>query len=287
MTGTRPPHVAVLDSGAGGLTIVRSIRQRLPDVMLTYVADAAGCPYGERDADDVIRRVSRLARLVDRARQPDILVIACNTASTVVLPLLRARLKIPVVGVVPAIKTAARLTRNQCIGLLATPATIARPYVDALHQEFAPDCRLVRVGSSELVGMAERWLWQRECPATDRLERILALFVESGVDTVVLGCTHFPLLAPVIGAVLGESVTLVDSGDAVARRVESLLGHIRRADSQAPHQSEAWVTQSQPLPVSEALCLGFAREGFPVTRSLLFGPQTETTRNASRFLPQA
>ncbi|RMF15523.1 MAG: glutamate racemase [Gammaproteobacteria bacterium] len=278
----RYPHVAVMDSGAGGLSVVRALRHSLPDVHLTYLADAAGCPYGERSSEDLISRVVKLARLVERGRQPDVLVVACNTASTVALPALRARLALPVVGVVPAIKTAGRVSRNRRIGLLATPATVNRPYVDALHHQFASDCELIRVGSSELVGLAERWLWHQAWPPADRLRRIVRPLVDAGVDTVVLGCTHFPLLRPMLQAALGPQVTLIDPSEAIARRVASLLNH---EDGQvravADGASEAWITQVLAHPVSEPVRKAFQREGIGIVRPLLWPAETQTARNAA------
>jgi len=169
--------------------------------------------------------VERCVALVDEtlAQYPcDIVVVACNTASTVVLPELRARIGQPVVGVVPAVKPAAGVTRNHRIGLLATPATVDRPYLQRLIDDYAPDCEILRVGSSELVRLAEDSL-ETGAVAGHRIEPILAPFIRGGVDTVVLGCTHFPLIRESLMAVMPGDVAWVDSGEAIARRVEQLL----------------------------------------------------------------
>jgi glutamate racemase len=216
------PRILLFDSGMGGLSIARSLWRNLPGVGIVYLADNACFPYGDRSEKEV---VERCVALVDEtlAQYPcDIVVVACNTASTVVLPELRARIGQPVVGVVPAVKPAAGVTRNHRIGLLATPATVDRPYLQRLIDDYAPDCEILRVGSSELVRLAEDSL-ETGAVAGHRIEPILAPFIRGGVDTVVLGCTHFPLIRESLMAVMPGDVAWVDSGEAIARRVEQLL----------------------------------------------------------------
>ncbi len=224
------PRVLVFDSGVGGLSIVETIRSRLPDTCLVYLADNACFPYGDQPGECVIQRcVELITRALERY-PADVVVIACNTASTIVLPALREAVDVPVVGVVPAIKPAAQATRSGRIGLLATPATVSRPYLEQLIADYAADCELIRVGSSELVRMAENGLGDAPVPSS-ALEPILAPLIEADVDTVVLGCTHFPLLRPALEQVMGPEVIWVDSGEAIARRVATLLeeapGHSR------------------------------------------------------------
>src|SRR5690606_22891926 len=150
---------------------------------------------------------------------PKLAVVACNTASTVALPRLRSQFALPIVGVVPAIKPAARLSANRIIRLLATPGTVARPYTQKLIDQFAADCEVIRVGSSELVEQAERKL-RGEPVDLDLLRRIMAPIIEGGADTVVLGCTHFPLLQQELQLAAGRPLQWVDSGAAIARRVK-------------------------------------------------------------------
>lgn len=217
----RGPRVLVFDSGVGGLSIAGSIAERLPEWQLVYLADNAFFPYGEKPESLVIERCVTLIAGVIQRQPVDLIVIGCNTASTVVLPALRTEFSIPVIGVVPAIKPAAMLSRNRRIGLLATPATIQRPYLDQLIGEFAADCTITRVGSSELVRLCESWMGTGRIDPDD-LARILGPLREAEVDTIVLGCTHFPLIRPLLEPVLGPSVTWVDSGQAIARRIEFL-----------------------------------------------------------------
>ena len=214
------PNILIFDSGVGGLSIYQSVREQLPEASYTYLFDNQAFPYGELDDARLITRVTALVSAVCTQHDIDIVVIACNTASTLVLPQLREQLAIPVVGVVPAIKPAAAQSKHKTIGLLATPATVGRPYTSQLIADYAKDCNLVSVGTTALVHMAERKL-RGEAVNQEDLTAILAPFTAT-IDTLVLGCTHFPLLRDEIQQVLGESVCLIDSGTALARRIVSL-----------------------------------------------------------------
>ena len=218
----RQPRVLLFDSGMGGLSITRSLWHHLPGIGVVYLADNACFPYGDRSEDDVVERCASLVEQTLLDYPCDIVVVACNTASTVVLPELRARIGQPVVGVVPAVKPAAAISRNRRIGVLATPATVNRPYLQRLIDDYAADCEITRVGSSELVRLAEDSL---ETGTVSALEvgPILAPLIRGGVDTVVLGCTHFPLVRESLAVAMPGHVTWVDSGVAIARRVEQLL----------------------------------------------------------------
>lgn len=213
--------VLVFDSGLGGLSVLAALRQAIPTASYAYLADNAALPYGNKADEWLIERVSQVIEEAMQQLDPALLVIACNTASTLVLPRLRARWQIPIVGVVPAIKPAASLSQRRVIGLLATPATIQRSYTDTLIREYAKDCEVVRVGSSELVALAEAKL-RGEKIELEPIMEICAPLRAAGVDVVVLGCTHFPLLAAELHMAL-PGVQLLDSGEAVARRVAHLL----------------------------------------------------------------
>ncbi|WP_456270236.1 glutamate racemase [Kushneria sp. AK178] len=217
----------LLDSGIGGLTIARAIRRRLPGLKQHYIADHAAFPYGALDAEALISRVCDLMARAVAARPVDAVVIACNTASTVVLPALRARLSIPVVGVVPAIRPAAVASASGVIGVLATPGTVKSAHVATLIERFAGRCRVLKIGASNLAALAERY-WLTETLDEDALADELAPLREPewrSLDQLVLGCTHYPLLREAIAAQLGGRVRLVDSGDAIARRLEAVLGN--------------------------------------------------------------
>ncbi|QCF25313.1 glutamate racemase [Hydrocarboniclastica marina] len=263
---SRGPRVLVFDSGIGGLSIATSLGKRLRDWQLVYVADNAFFPYGDQAESLVIDRCATLISSVMAETPIDMVVVGCNTASTVVLPALRAILTCPVVGVVPAIKPAAALSRNRRIGLLATPATIQRPYLDQLIAEFASDCTVTRIGSSELVRLAERWMGTGEIALGD-CQRILRPFAEAEVDTVVLGCTHFPLIRYLLEPVLGPGVGWVDSGEAIARRLEALwqqsaAGGLGRAEQADPVEFSFYFTGLEPPGIRSYL----AATGWPPAR---------------------
>nr|WP_282450934.1 glutamate racemase [Marinobacter bryozoorum] len=212
----------VFDSGIGGLSIARCLHRQVPAARLTHLADNAGFPYGNQAEETVIERTVGLVTEQLRQRPVDVIVLACNTASTVALPALRAATDIPVVGVVPAIKPAAALSGNRRIGLLATPATVRRPYLEGLIGEFAGDCRIVRVGHPDLVTWIEEWARGRPMPEP-ALSVALQPFREAAVDTMVLGCTHYPLITGVLQRLLPDVRFWVDSGEAIARRTLHLL----------------------------------------------------------------
>ena len=224
----------------GGLSVYRELSQALQGHQYLYLFDNAYFPYGELAETRLVERVVELFTAFVAQYPVDIAVIACNTASTHVLPALRACLSIPVVGVVPAIKPAAEYSRQRQlarpdspahIGLLATPGTVSRRYTAELVQSFAADLQVSMLGTTELVKMAEDKLAGLPVDIK-RLQRILAPWSgEQGPDTLVLGCTHFPLLASEITECLPQ-VKLIDSGAAIARRVASLLLQPARTKSE-------------------------------------------------------
>ena len=216
----------VFDSGVGGLSVCQSILALCPYVRIAYVADNAAFPYGTKSDSYLRERIVKVLAEQYISHQPDMIVIACNTASTLVLPDLRERLNIPVVGVVPAIKPAAAETETGVIGLLATSATVQRSYTDQLISDFAPHCEVVRVGSRRLVEIAEEYLRGEPVSEAELAEITSSFFCESlsaSVDKIVLGCTHFPLLRMQLEASSPEGVEWIDSGDAIAQRVKGLL----------------------------------------------------------------
>lgn len=216
------PNILVFDSGIGGLSVVAAIASRLPNCHFHYLADNAHFPYGSLSDDMLIRRVTHLITAAVHKHTIDLIVIACNTASTLVLNQLRAAIAIPIVGVVPAIKPAAAQTRTGHIGLLATPATVRRKYTDELIANFASHIVVHRIGSEALVALAES---QSASPAQQAtiIQAELAPWQAYDIDIIVLACTHFPLLKPALAEVVGSHVKLLDSGDAIARRVVQLL----------------------------------------------------------------
>ncbi len=217
--------ILLFDSGVGGLSILRALQVAAPRVPIIYAADFAGLPYGSKSEADIAARVpALLGRLVERYR-PRLVTIACNTASTIALPPVRAALDIPVVGTVPAVKPAAERTRSGVIGLIGTEATIRQPYIDNLLRDHGRGVRLVRVAAPELVEAAERKLrGQRNDPATFAavIDRLLSLPQAMGMDIAVLACTHFPLLAEELTAAAPPTLRFIDGAQGIARRILSL-----------------------------------------------------------------
>ncbi|ALV94234.1 MULTISPECIES: glutamate racemase [Pantoea] len=260
------PTVLVFDSGVGGLSVYDEVRQLLPDLHYLYAFDNEGFPYGEKSEDFIVDRVVAVVHAITQRFPLALVIIACNSASTVSLPALRERFEFPVVGVVPAIKPAARLTRNGVVGLLATRGTVKRPYTHELVAQFARECKIEMLGSAELVELAEAKLHGEEVELSDVRRAVQPwLRMKEPPDTVVLGCTHFPLLRDELQMVLPEGTRLVDSGAAIARRTVWLLEH------EAPHavssgQNMAFCTRmdDEVMQLSPVL----QRYGFPLLEKL-------------------
>lgn len=228
MTSDRP--LLIFDSGVGGLSVLRPIRALLPTAPIVYAADSAGYPYGTRSEAEIAARVpALLGRLAERF-DPVLIVIACNTASTVALDAVRAALDVPIVGTVPAIKPAATLSRSRVIGVLGTDATVRQPYVDRLSDQFASDCEVLRHGSAELVDLAEAKLRGEKAADAEVYRRILSGLLSQPrgqeIDTIVLACTHFPLVEEELAAAAPRPIMFVDGKEGIARRTAWLTRNI-------------------------------------------------------------
>ncbi|HET8850776.1 MAG TPA: glutamate racemase [Marinobacter sp.] len=271
----RKARVLVFDSGVGGLSVAQCIHGALPDLDLVYLADNAGFPYGNKPETVVTERCCLLILAAAEAFACDVIVVACNTASTVALPALRARTSTPVVGVVPAVKPAAAVSANRRIGILATPATVRRPYLDELVRDFAGDCKVIRVGHPDLVNWAERCV-AGELPDQQAMDAAVLPLAEAGVDTVVLGCTHYPLLRHWLERSLPAVRFWVDSGQAIARRVAFLL---HQTVSDHNPDSVRGITPSSPTVVSMALFSGPAPDGIAAYMAALGLPVARVLSN--------
>lgn len=226
------PHQPLLffDTGVGGLSVFAKVTAALPNAPMVYAADYAGLPYGEKSEMEVATRVcALLGRLTERTR-PRLVVIACNTASVIALGHVRAVLGVPIVGTVPAIKPAALTTQTGVIGLLGTNATIRQPYVDKLQAEHASGMTMLRHAAPNLVHAAEVKL-RGQIPnvqaCRDAMAGLVGQVGGQNLDTVVLGCTHFPLLTNELAQAafdLGHDRTIafVDGSDGIARRIKHL-----------------------------------------------------------------
>ena len=224
MPADRRP-ILFFDSGVGGLSVLAPTRALLPEAPIVYAADNGGYPYGTRSEAEIAARVpALLGRLAERY-DPRLIVVACNTASTIALAAVRAALNLPVVGTVPAIKPAALASRTRAIGVLGTEATVRQPYVDDLSARFAGDCLVLRHGSPRLVALAEAKLAGEATLPEDYAAVLAGLLGQPGgdrIDTIVLACTHFPLVAAELAAACPRPIAFVDGGPGIARRVVHL-----------------------------------------------------------------
>ncbi len=223
----RPPTILIFDSGLGGLTVHREVREARPDAHFVYVADDAFFPYGNHGEAELVERiVALMGDLIERQR-PDLVVIACNTASTLVLPHLRARFAVPFIGTVPAIKPACAASMTKRVSVLGTEATVSREYTRALIRDFANGSDITLVGSARLAGYAEAELQGTPVDDLEIRREIEACFVDDGgrrTDTVVLACTHYPLVLHRFERLAPWPVTFLDPAPAIARRVTDLIG---------------------------------------------------------------
>lgn len=216
--------IALLDSGSGGLAILKELRTKLPQADYDYLCDNSFFPFGEQKSEFILTRFVNLALTFYEREKPDLMVIACNTASTIILEDLRKQINIPIVGVVPAVKTASELSKSQKIGILATKRTIESDYLEQLIQDFASSCQVVKKASPELVNLSEKKI-NGENTNLQLIQKEIQIFLdEKDLDTVVLGCTHFSQIIPELQAAsTGNSIAWIDSTEAIVKRVLSLL----------------------------------------------------------------
>ena len=222
------PTILVFDSGLGGLTVLEQVRCARPDAAYVYAADNAAFPYGALSEGALVGRVLHVMERLLARHAPDLVVIACNTASTVVLPALRQRFVTPFVGVVPPIKPAAAMTRSRVVALLATPGTVARAYTRELVDTYAGDCAVTLVGAPNLARFAEEEMAGGQVDDEALRAEIAPCFValDDGrrTDVICLSCTHYPLLLPRFERLAPWLVQWVDPAPAIARRVVQLVG---------------------------------------------------------------
>ena len=252
-----PPTILVFDSGLGGLTVLREIVGARPDAHYVYVADDAFFPYGHHGEHQIIARVVPLIGELIAAHAPDLVVIACNTASTLVMSQLRAEYKIPFVGTVPAIKPACASSKTKRVSVLGTKGTVKREYTRALIRDFAQGCEVTLVGSAELASLAEAALSGVEVNDLRISAELAPCFIGEGkndsarTDTIVLACTHYPLLMDRFSRLAPWPVDWIDPAPAIARRVADLL---RPPGSEADHAgAEMIFTSGRPHRLSRAL----------------------------------
>jgi glutamate racemase len=254
-----PVKILIFDSGVGGLTVYREVAAARPDAAYVYVADDAGFPYGNQPESLLIARVIEIVGKAIADHAPDLVVVACNTASTLALADLRARFAVPFVGTVPAIKPACAQSATKRIAVLGTLATVSREYTRALIREFAAGCDVALIGSSHLASFAEAELAGMPVADDAIKAEIAGCFVDADArrtDTVVLACTHYPLLIERFKANAPWPVDWVDPAPAIARRVADLLrGH--PPGSLTPPPRIVFTSDRAPSPALAAALSGY------------------------------
>ena len=251
-----PPTILVFDSGLGGLTVLREIVRARPDAHYVYVADDAFFPYGHHSEEQIIARVVPLIGELIAAHAPDLVVIACNTASTLVMTHLRSAYQVPFVGTVPAIKPACARSKTKRVSVLGTKGTVKREYTKRLIQDFAQGCEVTLVGSAELASLAEAALSDNEVRDEDIAAELAPCFVGDGAndaartDTIVLACTHYPLLLDRLVKLAPWPIDWIDPAPAIARRVADLLGAPSETNEAG---AEMIFTSGRPHMLSRAL----------------------------------
>jgi glutamate racemase len=252
-----PPTILIFDSGLGGLTVLREIVAARPDAHYVYVADDAYFPYGQHSEQQVIARAVPLIGEQIAAHRPDLVVIACNTVSTLVMSHLRSEYQVPFVGTVPAIKPACAQSKSRRVSVLGTKGTVKREYTKKLIEDFAQGCEVTLVGSAELAPLAEAALRGHEVSDRDIFAEIAPCFVGAAADpsartdTIVLACTHYPLLLDHLVRLAPWPVDWIDPAPAIARRVSDLLGPPGRETDRAG--AEMIFTSKRPHTLSRAL----------------------------------
>ncbi|UMM63305.1 glutamate racemase [Aristophania vespae] len=215
------PRILVFDSGIGGMGAVQALRHLAPILRIDYLADTALFPYGEQEDEFLTKRIVSLLSSAEKELKPDLLIVACNTASTLALTPLRQTLNLPIVGCVPPIRWAGRVSVSRTIGLLATSATIRRPYISQLWHDYADDCQLLVHGARNLADLAEQ-AFRGETPDSALVKHELdQLFNQKGgekIDTIGLGCTHYSFLLPSFQRVAPAHIAWLDPAPAVAQQ---------------------------------------------------------------------
>ncbi|TDX61472.1 glutamate racemase [Methylosinus sp. sav-2] len=262
------PKILVFDSGLGGLTVFTEVAKLRPHATLLYCADDAGFPYGPLSETALVARVMEVMERLIAELAPDLVVIACNTASTRALPPLRARWpQLPFVGTVPAIKPAAERSRSRLVSVLATPGTVARDYTRALIASFAEDCAVTLIGSTRLAPLAEDFMRGAAVSDAEIAREIAPCFVtreEARTDVVVLACTHYPLLLDFFRRLAPWPVEWIDPAPAIARQADRLLverfGPDREATAPAPRAIFTSGARPEPALAAALTRMGFSSE---------------------------
>lgn len=243
--------IGVFDSGVGGLSVLRSIRRELPAEHLSYVADSGNAPYGDRHTAFIEDRATTITEFLLTSGAKAI-VVACNTATVVAIEKLRAWCPVPIVAMEPAIRPASVRTRSGVVGVLATSQTLSSPSLTRLCARYGSDVRILLQACPGLVEQVERTELASETTRSLLVQYISPL-LEAGADTIVLGCTHYPFLSPLIGEIVGPDVAVIDSAAAVARELSRRLGSRRTTSLRDQMGCERFFSSAAPEQARKAI----------------------------------
>lgn len=223
--------IGIFDSGVGGLSILLEAQKKLPNESFIYLADEAYLPYGEKTPSQLVTRVKKIIDFLQQQRCKAV-IIACNTATVYTLATMREIFTLPIIGTVPPIKTLAKVTRTQCAAVLATPATISSPYLETLINQFASNLTITKISGQGLEKLVENG--DLDGPAVKAmLSPLLDECLQKNVDTIALGCTHYPFLTPTMQTLCHHQIAFIDSGEAIARRLADII------QNQTSHQAQS------------------------------------------------
>jgi len=231
LTGSAP--VGVFDSGIGGLTVAREIMRQIPNEKIVYFGDTARVPYGSKSKETVTRYSKQIVRFL-KTHQVKTIVVACNSASACALQELEEESDIPIIGVVkPGARVAAEVTGNGRIGVIATEATVSSQIYPNYIQELSKEVKVYQKACPLFTPLVEEGLWQD--PVTDEVaRRYLTELIDIGIDTLILGCTHYPLIRTALGQIMGSQVTLVNPAYETARELKEMLAEKGILNNDAP-----------------------------------------------------
>ncbi|WP_341765290.1 glutamate racemase [Candidatus Providencia siddallii] len=261
------PTILIFDSGVGGLTIYREIKKKIPNAHFIYAFDNEAFPYGEKNELFILNRVFKIIKYISLKHLLTIVIIACNTVSTIGLTKLRAVFHFPIVGVVPAIKPAIKFTRNGIICLLATKNTIKSKYTTELINRFVINCKIISLYSTKLVQLAEKKIYEEKLNSKEIINAIKQLIIiPEQPDTIILGCTHFPLLIKEFEKIFPKKTKFIDSSLAVANRIIWLLNN----QTEIKYSNEEnFAYCSSITKISEKLRFVLKNEGFNLLKQLI------------------
>ena len=211
--------IGIFDSGLGGLSICKEIIELLPNESIVYLADSINAPYGEKSKEDIIQLSIKNTELLLELNCK-VIIVACNTATTNAISILRERFDVPIIGIEPAIKPAALQTKTGKIGVLATEGTLKSELFLSTAEQFRDSLELIEIKGENLVRLIEAGEMEKTKPL---LIKYLLPMIEAGVDNIVLGCTHYPFLIPLIKGIVPDSIVIIDSGRAVAKQTQVIL----------------------------------------------------------------